>query len=62
MGLSAIIAFHEPTLPMVDITKDSATQNKDSPSDIHGVLLVHTEGVWHVLEKQGGLIAIPEAK
>jgi hypothetical protein len=60
LGLSAIIVFNEPPLPTVDITKDSAAQNKNSPSEIHGVLLVHTEGVWHVLEKQGELIAIPD--
>jgi hypothetical protein len=60
LGLSAIIVFNEPPLPMVDITKDSTAQTKNSPSEIHGVLLVHTEGVWHVLEKQGELIAIPD--
>lgn len=46
-----LIAVAKPPLPTVVISGNT---------DMNGKLIAHTEGFWHVLNEDGGLVAIPD--
>jgi hypothetical protein len=60
-GLVGIVLFQEPPLPKVVVTKASSAHG---PKEVRGLLLVHTEGFWHVMKDggqySGAMVAIPD--
>lgn len=62
LGLAGIILFQEPPLPKVVVTKESSTPSHRE--EVQGLLLVHTEGFWHIMKDRGkhrgAMIAIPD--